>query len=168
MKRVNFDELGGKPMTIALFIFKDGSIGSLEGTCRGFGPIGGGEKRSEVTVGIYEADGTYHNILIDERVECCLPTFHVDGQPYFFPVVECRTSSATVDPATGIMSRYAAGNRHDGLADARPLLTKEEVVEPLNELLAMGLVEVVGYNEGGEPRYRLTGNTERLGKFRVD
>ena len=108
MKRINFDALSKKPMTVPVFIFEDGTLGRLDGTCRGFGPLGG-EKRSEATIGVYEADGTYHDILIDERVECCLPTFYIDGQPFYSPIVECRTSPATVDPATGIMIDPATG-----------------------------------------------------------
>jgi hypothetical protein len=50
-KSPDFDALGGMPMAVA-FIFPDGKVGPLQGTCRGFGAISGTERPYETTIGI--------------------------------------------------------------------------------------------------------------------
>jgi hypothetical protein len=100
----DFDKLGGKPMLVPLFINEEGNVGPLDGFCRGFGAISGTEEASETTLGVYTAEGVYYNILIDGRVKCHVPTFFIDKQPYYYPIVASMTIAQgmpVVDPATG-------------------------------------------------------------------
>jgi hypothetical protein len=76
-------------------------VGALEGKCRGFGAITGNGRRFEETIGVYTDDGDYFNITIDLRVKCAVPTFWIGSTPFYYPVVECATMGARVDPRTG-------------------------------------------------------------------
>jgi len=98
----NFDALSGKPMTLP-FIFSDGDAKPLIGKCRGFGAITGRGKAYETTIGVYTAEGDYHNITIDLRVKCAIPTFIIGDTQFYYPVVRCSTIDRKVDPNTGIM-----------------------------------------------------------------
>jgi|SRR6185437_10677647 len=102
VKSPNFDALWHMPMAVA-FIFPDGEVRTLQGTCRGFGAITGNEQPYETTIGIYTPEGDYHNIKIDLRIECAIPTFVVGDKAFHYPVVECCTMGGKVDPKTGIM-----------------------------------------------------------------
>ncbi len=102
----DFDRLGGEEMLIPLFIFPDGEVRPLDGKCRGFGAISGSEAESEFTIGLYTDTGEYHNILVDSRVRCHIPTFLIAGKAYHLPIVQCHTLCGglpVIDPATGIM-----------------------------------------------------------------
>jgi hypothetical protein len=105
---IDFDQLRRKPMFVPAFIFQDGTLGQLEGTCRGFGSVGGDEAESEFTIGIYTPTGHYFNIMLDSRVRSAVPTFFIGDEPYYLPIVRCLTMAAglpVIDPATGIMRR---------------------------------------------------------------
>ena|SRR5437588_9627507 len=104
----NWDKLGKKRMVVPFFVYgrDDLDVGPLEGFCRGFGGITGNEKSYQDTIGIYTAEGTYYNVLIDTRVESIMPSFFIDGKAYFYPIVACFTVCGglpVIDPATGIM-----------------------------------------------------------------
>lgn len=93
-------------MQIPFFIFRDGEVGPLVGMCRGFGAISATEAKHEFTIGIYTETGQYHNILVDGRVQCHIPLFFIGGEPYYLPIVQCRTMCQdfpVIDPVTGIM-----------------------------------------------------------------
>ena len=100
----NFDALSGKPMTLP-FIFSDGDAKPLIGKCRGFRAITGRDMAYETTIGIYTAEGDYHNITIDLRVKCAIPTFIIGDTQFYCPVVQCSTIVCKVDPKTGIMNK---------------------------------------------------------------
>ena len=59
--------------------------------------------RRLTSYGVYTAEGDYHNITVDLRVNCAVPTFIIGGKLFFYPVVECSTIGCKVDPKTGIM-----------------------------------------------------------------
>jgi len=103
MKQPNFDAFSGLPMTVA-FIFPEGEVKPLEGTCRGFGAIGGDEEPYETTIGVYTPEGDYHNITVDLRINCAVPTFVIGDSVFHYPVVRCSTMGCKVDPKTGIMA----------------------------------------------------------------
>lgn len=104
----NWDDLAGRKMFVPFFVFgrDDLQVGPLEGFCRGHGAISGNEKTYQDTIGLYTAEGVYYNILIDTRLECVIPMFFIDGQPFCYPIVACFTMCGglpVIDPATGIM-----------------------------------------------------------------
>lgn len=102
----NFDELGGQKMVIPQFIFSNGKVRPLEGTCRGYGAVSGEEAKSEFTLGIYTETGHYYNILVDKRVKCHIPMFFIGDKPFHLAIIRCFTMGMglpIIDPATGIM-----------------------------------------------------------------
>lgn len=100
--RPNFDALNRQPMKLA-FVFSNGHVGILEGRCRGFGAISGEEEIYEESVGIYTKEGDYHNIIIDLRVKCAIPTFLIGEEKFYFPITQCMTICGKVDGETGVM-----------------------------------------------------------------
>jgi hypothetical protein len=101
-KSPNFHALRRMPMAVA-FIFPDGEVRPLQGICRGDGAITGTERPYEATIGIYTAEGDHHNIKVDLRIKCAVPTFVIGRKAFYCPVVKCYTMGVKVDPNTGIM-----------------------------------------------------------------
>jgi len=104
----SWDDYSGREMVLPAFIYPDGEVRPLRGRCRGFGAILGDEKRHEDTIGIYTDKGVYFNIKIDRRVKGCIPTFFIDNQQFYYPIVGCYTMCGglpVIDPATGIMKK---------------------------------------------------------------
>ena len=102
----NWDALAGKPMVIPWFIYgrDDIDVDVLQGFCRGYGALVSGLEDYHDTIGIYTAEGVYYNIHIDTRMECAVPQFWIDEEPYRYPIVTCYTMCGglpAVDPATG-------------------------------------------------------------------
>ena len=100
----NWDEFVREKMFIPCFIYgrDDVDVGPFEGFCRGHGVLGGHESYQD-TIGIYTAEGVYHNIVIDTRVECIMPMFFINDKPFFYPIVACFTLCGglpAIDPAT--------------------------------------------------------------------
>jgi hypothetical protein len=100
----DFNQYIQRPMTVFPFVFANGQMGALKGSCRGKGPMTEDMAAFEYTVGIYTSEGSYYFIVIDERVQCAAPTFGIDGKNFFYPVVRCATSAAKVDPMTGTLA----------------------------------------------------------------
>jgi hypothetical protein len=95
-------------MFIAFFVYgrDDLQVGPLEGFCRGWGALSGDEKTYQDTIGIYTGEGIYYNFVIDTRVKPIIPSFFIDGEAFFYPIVGCLTMCGgvpAIDPATGIM-----------------------------------------------------------------
>lgn len=101
--RPNFDALSGKPMMLA-FIFSDGDVKPLIGKCRGFGAISGREKAYETTIGIYTAKGDYHNVMIDLRVKCAIPTFMIGDTQFYYHRLQGRSKDGHHEQG---VTRYA-------------------------------------------------------------
>lgn len=104
-------------MFVPFFVYgrDDLQVGPLGGFCRGHGAISGNEKAYQDTIGVYTAEGVYFNILIDTRLECVIPMFFIDAQPFCFPIVACFTMCSglpVIDPATGIMRTGNSEARH--------------------------------------------------------
>ncbi len=104
----NWDDFAGRKMFIPFFVYgrADLPVGPLEGFCRGWGALSGGEKSYQDTIGIYTVEGIYYNFVIDTRVKPIVPSFFIDGEAYFYPIVACFSMCGgvpAIDPATGIM-----------------------------------------------------------------
>ncbi len=100
----DWDTFHGRKMFVPFFVFDRGDVRSLDGFCRGFGALGVGENRHQDTIGIYTAEGVYYNLLIDTRLECHVPMFFIDDEPFFYPIVGCYTMCGgvpAIDPGTG-------------------------------------------------------------------
>jgi hypothetical protein len=90
-------------MLVFPFVFANGEMGTLKGICRGDGPRTGDMAAFEYAVGLYTQAGDSYFIVFDERVWCVAPTFAIDGNNFFYPVVRCATCAARVDPMTGTL-----------------------------------------------------------------
>lgn len=104
----NWDDFIRRKVFIPFFVYGRGDlqVGPLEGFCRGWGALSGNEKAYEDAIGIYTAEGVYYNVVIDTRVKAVVPSFFIDGEAYFFPIVACLTMCGgvpAIDPTTGIM-----------------------------------------------------------------
>jgi len=102
----NWDTYNRQPMLIPFFVYgrDDLDVGPLDGFCRGHGAISGTEQPYQENVGIYTSEGVYYSILIDTRIKCVVPQFFINGEPFFYPIVQCSTVGGglpVVDPATG-------------------------------------------------------------------
>jgi hypothetical protein len=107
-QRESWDGYSGRKMLLPAFIYPDSELRPLLGKCRGSGAISGDEKRHEDTIGIYTDQGVYLNIKIDRRVQGCIPTFFINDQPFYYPIVGCYTMCGglpVIDPATGILKK---------------------------------------------------------------
>jgi hypothetical protein len=103
----HWDRYSKKDIAIPAFIYEDGTLAFFEGRCRGYGAITGRELDHQDTIGCYLPDGRYYNFVIDLRVKCAVPTFMIEKEWFYYPILEFATMAdgqSVVDWETGNLS----------------------------------------------------------------